>query len=137
MRKLMKKGEKGFTLIELMIVVAIIGILAAIAIPAYTRFTCRAKQTEAKSSLKAIVVAEDSYRGEFDTYLAGAQAQLPIIGFVIAGTSSRYDYNVTSSTLNTFQATALGKSGSDQDTDLWSITEQNDPKNDFNLCATK
>jgi type IV pilus assembly protein PilA len=59
-----KKGKKGFTLIELMIVVAIIGILAAIAIPNFLRFQAKSKQSEAKTNLGGIFTAEISYFGE-------------------------------------------------------------------------
>jgi type IV pilus assembly protein PilA len=60
--------RRGFTLIELMIVVAIIGILAAIAIPNFIRFQARAKQSESKGNLKAIFTAERSYFQEKDQY---------------------------------------------------------------------
>jgi len=63
-----RKG--GFTLIELMIVVAIIGILAAIAIPNFIRFQLRAKSSEGKTNLAAIRTAEESYFAEFGTYVA-------------------------------------------------------------------
>ena len=64
----MWRSQKGFTLIELMIVVAIIGILAAIAIPNFMRFQAKSKQSEAKMSLGAIGTTAEAYRAEKDTY---------------------------------------------------------------------
>lgn len=65
---MLRKMKKGFTLIELMIVVAIIGILAAIAIPNFIKFQARSKQSEAKANLKAAFTAQKSYYQEKDTY---------------------------------------------------------------------
>jgi len=71
MRKLHpRKG--GFTLIELMIVVAIIGILAAIAIPNFLMFQLRSKTGEAKVNLAGIRTAQEGYFAEFGTYVAAA-----------------------------------------------------------------
>jgi type IV pilus assembly protein PilA len=60
--------KRGFTLIELMIVVAIIGILAAIAIPNFIKFQARSKQSEAKVNLKAAYTAQKAYFSANDTY---------------------------------------------------------------------
>ena len=65
----LRKSNAGFTLIELMIVVAIIGILSAIAIPNFIRFQLRSKWGEAKLNLGAIRTAEGSYFGEFGSYI--------------------------------------------------------------------
>ena len=64
------KSQAGFSLIELMIVVAIIGILASIAVPNFQKFQRRAKQTEGKGMLASVFTAEKSFNGEWNTYVA-------------------------------------------------------------------
>ena len=91
----MKTLHKGFTLIELMIVVAIIGILAALAIPNFIRFQARSKQSEVKANLKSMFTAERSYYQEHDTY----SCNIRVIGFN-PERGNRYHY-----TLNTTQRT--------------------------------
>jgi len=72
MSKMLHNSKKGFTLIELMIVVAIIGILAAIAIPNFLRFQLKSKTSEGKVNLAAIRTAEEAYMAEFGNYVAAA-----------------------------------------------------------------
>jgi type IV pilus assembly protein PilA len=76
MSKLTRKSNKGFTLIELMIVVAIIGILAAIAIPNFLRFQLKSKSSEGKVNIAAIRTAEESYNAEFGVYVQANQSPL-------------------------------------------------------------
>jgi len=78
MSKLTLKSKKGFTLIELMIVVAIIGILAAIAIPNFLRFQLKSKSSEGKVNIAAIRTAQESYNAEFGTYVQANQS--PAVG---------------------------------------------------------
>jgi type IV pilus assembly protein PilA len=73
----MNKIKAGFTLIELMIVVAIIGLLAALAIPNFIKFQARSRQSEVKSNLKASYTAQKSFYGDKNMFLDDAS----IIGF--------------------------------------------------------
>jgi len=64
-----KQGQKGFTLIELMIVIAIIGILAAIAIPNFLSYRQRSYDSAAQSDLKNLMTAQEAYFVDYDTYV--------------------------------------------------------------------
>jgi len=96
-----KEGQKGFTLVELMIVVAIIGILAAIAIPQYQSFTKKSKASEAKVILDAIVTSEIAYFAEQDEYTTS----LSNLGSPELG-AHYYSYAVSGVNATAFTATA-------------------------------
>ena len=77
----MKKTQQGFTLIELMIVVAIIGILAAIAIPAYQDYTARAQMSEAMSLTSGVRTAvAESYQNGIGT--GGTAVRTPLVRLI-------------------------------------------------------
>ncbi len=82
------RQEEGFTLVELMIVVAIIGILAAVAVPNYQKYQARARQGEAKTSLSAIYTVEKSYVVEHSSY---SQCMVDI-GYQPEGTQRFYTH---------------------------------------------
>lgn len=83
----MFSNRKGFSLIELMITVSLIGILAAIGIPSYSKFRIKAYQSEAKSHLANLYVAQKSFHLQYNSYYSSLTA----IGFAPMG---RVRYNI-------------------------------------------
>lgn len=75
------KSQAGFSLVELMVVVAIIGILAAVAVPSVNKYMAKARQSEAKTNLSALYTAEKAFIAEYNTYTGGFQ----VVGFTPEG----------------------------------------------------
>lgn len=140
----MTTKNKGFTIIELMVVVAIIGILVTLAIPAYLSFISKSRRTEVKYNLEGIYKAQTSWFGEHNTfsnsfntirwrpdgicqytYYMGAEyfgkdlAANPDPGIIVPGSSG-----------NTFTAKAWGNIDNDPTIDVWHINELKNLAND-------
>jgi type IV pilus assembly protein PilE len=99
------KHAKGFTLIELLIAVAIMGILAAIAIPAYSDYTKRGKIPEALSGLAAKRIAMEQFYQDNRTYVNGTGCTTD------SSTSKYFDFScATAATATAYTIRAVGKS---------------------------
>lgn len=120
--------KEGFTLIELMVVVAIIGILSAIAIPNFMRFVCKTKQIEAKKNLSILRSCEEAYKAVNDTY----GSDLNNIGFSFSGTS-KYTYTFISN-VSSSEFTAHTKAVIDGKDDIWTIDQNGTLNNTVDAC---
>nr|BFD62398.1 hypothetical protein BdHM001_10790 [Bdellovibrio sp. HM001] len=76
-----RKSQSGFSLVELMVVVAIIGILASIAIPSINKYMAKARQSEAKTNLSSLYTAEKAFFTEYNTY----DSRFAAVGFTPEG----------------------------------------------------
>ena len=112
MRISKEQASKGFTLIEVMIVVAIVGILAAIAYPSYTAYVARGYRAEAKQGLLELAQFMERTYTENNSYTpAGAAPVLPFTTMPKVGTTvynMALDLGATSATTYRITATATG-----------------------------
>jgi type IV pilus assembly protein PilA len=136
------KGMKqaGFSLVELMVVVGIIGILAAIAVPKLQQFTAKAKQSEAKGMLRSIYTFQESYiaeNGAPSTSISTIGAS-SVTGktYEVKGTSGS-EITVTANTSN-WSATVGLKTGvnvcAGDNLDNWTVNQTGNPQGSAPSC---
>ncbi len=116
-----KRGS-GFTLIELMITVAIIGILSTIAYPAYTDYVIRAKRSDGKAALLSLQLAQEKYRANCTQYATaiGTTYSCATDAYTLVGSTTspdgNYNVGIGSGSTSAYALTAEPKNGTFTDT---------------------
>ena len=113
----MKRSE-GFTLLELMITVAIVGILAAIAIPGYNTQLRKSRRADAVQNIGIVQMALEHYRADCPSYATGCTG----ITYPGMPTSVYYTITVTGATASAYTVNAAAKSGTSQASDTGCTT---------------
>ncbi len=107
------RRNKGFTLIELMIVVVLVGLLARVAISSYSSYTKKSRRADAVNTLVAISMAEERYRANNATY--GTLAQ--VWNSVSTSNQGFYTLSITNVTATSYTITATGTGTQSSDTE--------------------
>lgn len=117
------RANAGFTLVEVMIAVVIIGLLAAIAIPAFTDSVRKSRRAEAFSALSAVQQAQERWRGNNAGYASNTQLTLsptatsPGLGLTSTTGSGYYGIAISGDSATGYTVTATGASGTSQAND--------------------
>ncbi len=118
------KAQKGFTLVELMIVVTIVGILATVAVPAYTDYVTRGKLSEASSQLATMQVKLEQYFQDNRTYV-GACVPVTVAPLPSGNDAKYFTYTCAPLTALTFTVTATGVAAQGTGDFVYTINQNN------------
>ncbi len=114
----MKSNNRGVTLIELVVVILIVGILAAFAVPSYRQYLLRTHRAEAKSALLNLAAAQEKFYLQNNIYATDAaltDAAPDGLGLSATTENGYYSIEITAADANGFSATATAEGGQADD----------------------